>query len=107
MKITSTPLKINRIENNQYNLTNQTSTQNSEINNYELQKLSGSEIPFGAIYGIKQNKIDNIINEKIKLTRIIRSLQDEIKKLNIDEISSELYRSKVQEIKSKSTKSNK
>lgn len=103
MKITSTPLKINRIENNQYNLTNQTSTQNSEINNYELQKLSGSEIPFGAIYGIKQNKIDNIINEKIKLTRIIRSLQDEIKKLNIDEISSELYRSKVQEIKSKST----
>ena len=102
MKITSTPLKINRIENNQYNLTNQTSTQNSEINNYELQKLSGSEIPFGAIYGIKQNKIDNIINEKIKLTRIIRSLQDEIKKLNIDEISSELYRSKVQEIKSKS-----
>ena len=102
MKITSTPLKINRIENNQYNLTNQTSTKNSEINNYELQKLSGSEIPFGAIYGIKQNKIDNIINEKIKLTRIIRSLQDEIKKLNIDEISSELYRSKVQEIKSKS-----
>lgn len=102
MKITSTPLKINRIENNQYNLTNQTSTKNSEINNYELQKLSGSEIPFGAIYGIKQNKIDNIINEKIKLTRIIRSLQDEIKKLNLDEISSELYRSKVQEIKSKS-----
>lgn len=102
MKITSTPLKINRIENNQYNLTNQTSTQNSEINNYELQKLSGSEIPFGAIYGIKQNKIDNIINEKIKLTRIIRSLQDEIKKLNIDEISSELYRSRVPEIKSKS-----
>lgn len=102
MKITSTPLKINRIENNQYNLINQTSTQNSEINNYELQKLSGSEIPFGAIYGIKQNKIDNIINEKIKLTRIIRSLQDEIKKLNIDEISSELYRSRVPEIKSKS-----
>lgn len=102
MKITSTSLKINRIENNQYNLTNQTSTQNSEINNYELQKLSGSEIPFGAIYGIKQNKIDNIINEKIKLTRIIRSLQDEIKKLNIDEISSELYRSRVPEIKSKS-----
>lgn len=30
-------------------------------------------------------------------------MQDEIKKLNIDEISSELYRSKVQEIKSKST----
>lgn len=29
-------------------------------------------------------------------------MQDEIKKLNIDEISSELYRSKVQEIKSKS-----
>ena len=29
-------------------------------------------------------------------------MQDEIKKLNIDEISSELYRSKIQEIKSKS-----
>ena len=101
MKITFTPLKFNRIENNQYNLTNQTSTKNSETHNYKLQKLSGTEVPFGAIHGIKPNKIDNIIDEKIKLSRIIRVLQDEIKKLNLEEIAYELYRSKIQEAKSK------
>lgn len=101
MKITFTPLKFNRIENNQYNLTNQTSTKNSETQNYKLQKLSGTEVPFGAIHGIKPNKIDNIIDEKIKLSRIIRVLQDEIKKLNLEEIANELYRSKIQEAKSK------
>ena len=101
MKITFTPIKYNNLIENQYNLHKQTSTKKSEINNNKPTELSGATIPFGAIHGIKPNKLNSTINDKMKLTQVIRVMQDEIKKTNIHEIANELYRSKIQEAKGK------
>lgn len=101
MKITFTPIKYNNLIENQYNLHKQTSAKKPEINNNKHTELSGATIPFGAIHGIKLNKLNSTINDKMKLTQVIRVMQDEIKKTNIHEIANELYRSKIQEAKGK------
>lgn len=88
MKITIPQVQYSNISKKLPERTRQDSQTITQPVNSEYASLSGYEIPFGSIKGIKKSKID-FLAEKFKLAGIIQSKIDEVKNYSMRKIIEE------------------
>ena len=94
-------IQLNLIKNNNF-IPNNNSKTNYATNDIrpEFSKLSGAEIPFGAIKGVKLSK-NSFIDDKMKLLQTIRLMQNEVKNQRLVNLMKEQYKGLAKEFKTR------